>query len=505
MIRKQPKKLGRNAVKKALVTPAILAFAAWQLGGYLPTSGAQPADNPLDLPTPARKPNILFIVVDDLNDWIGCLGGHPQTKTPSMDRLAASGTLFTRAYCAGPVCGPSRAGIMTGMQPYRTGMYNNFNLFEKSELVGQVDTLAAVFKKGGYHTVGASKVYHGWNDPQAWDSYHNPRGNHPGPQPAQVPLSSIKEMNWDFGILEVPMADYNDVQSVEFIAREISRPQERPFFAACGIIHPHVPWYAPKEYFDRFPIETIQLPPHQADDLDDVAPSMRRRLADNGYEKALQKHGQVKEAIRAYLANVAFADDCVGMLLKALEDGPNRENTIVILFGDNGYHLGEKRWWSKATLWQRSARIPLMIRLPQGKPGAVCGRTVSLVDLFPTLVELAGLPSPRQQLDGCSLAPLLRDPSAPWNRPVVVTNERGNHAILDEHYNYIRYANGEEELYDQQRDPNEWTNLASNPELISVKSRLKALLPTLETEAPYAPWRDGKMPDYLKKEINGHR
>lgn len=470
----------------------LLVFAAWFIAAALCVEvPAQAAEG--------RPPNVLFIVVDDLNDWVGCLGGHPQAQTPNIDRLAAAGTLFTKAHCASGVCNPSRTAVMAGMLPYRTGVYNNFNRFEQSAVARDVDTLAAVFQKGGYRTVGASKVYHGWYDRKAWDRYTHPPIKNPEAQPAGVPAHGIAELaEHDWAALEIPLEKFGDVQSARWVAEEISTAHDRPFFAACGIIRPHVPWYAPKQYYDRFPIESIQLPPLKSDDLADIPPT-GQAIAGGSIDDVIQKHGKAREAVQAYLACTSFADDCVGILLDALENGPNRDNTIVILWGDNGFHLGEKRHWSKATLWSESARVPLIIRQPNGMPGQICSRTVSLVDLFPTLVELAGLPPPRQPLDGRSLVPLLEKPWREWDHPAVVTQERGTHAVCDERYSYLRYWNGEEELYDHENDPHEWVNRANDPALVAVKSRLMALLPSPESEAGYAPWDGGRMPNYLRR------
>jgi arylsulfatase A-like enzyme len=442
-----------------------------------------------------NRPNVLFIVVDDLNDWVGCLG-NTQVKTPNIDRLAAEGTLFTKAYCAGPVCGPSRAAVMSGMAPYRTGVYNNFNLLEKSDAIAKIDTLSATFKKGGYRTAGASKVYHAWNDPQSWDAYL-PRRQNPKEKPSVIHFGGDDQLSW--GSLDIPFAECFDAQAASWVADEILQKHEKPFFAALGIIRPHVPWFVPKEYFDRFPLDSIQLPAVNPDDLNDL-PEVGKAFVGNGNRhKGMEESGKWKEAVQGYLASIAFADDCVGKVLKALDRSPNRDNTIVVLWSDNGFHLGEKLWWSKATLWERSTHQLLIIRTPQGVPDQVCGRTVSLLDLFPTLVELTGIETPRQKLDGRSLVPLLQNPLREWNHPAITTQEKGNYAVRDERYRYIRYWDGGEELYDHEKDPNEWENLASNPELNGVKASLKALLPA--TAAEYAPWQQGEMPKYLKKQF----
>jgi len=393
---------------------------------YIVMSASVFADQP--------RPNVLFIAVDDLNDWVGCLGGHPQAKTPNIDRLAAKGVLFERACCAAPLCNPSRTAIMTGLRP------------------------------GTPYPPEAHRYQHGMRD---------------------LFSNKILARLIDWGPIEQPTEQTNDWRTADTAARFLQQEHHKPFFLACGIFHPHLPWYVSQEYFDMFPLESIKLPPRKEDDLDDVPP-IGRRMAGTAFT-IVREHGQWARAVQARLASCAFADACVGRVLEALEKSRYRDNTIVVLWGDHGYHMGEKDHWAKSALWEKATRTPLIIYVPGvSQRGGRCKRPVSLLDLFPTLIELCGLPQ-RDDLDGRSLAPLVRNPDAEWPYPAVITHSPywygPNHAVCTERYYYIHYSDGTEELYDMKHDPNQWTNLASNPEYLLVKTRLKQWLP--KVNAPH--------------------
>lgn len=312
---------------------------------------------------PSGPYNVLFIAVDDLNDWVGCLGGHPQARTPHIDRLAERGVLFERAYCPAPLCNPSRSAILTGLSPATTGIYNN-------------------------------KV-----------------------------------------------------------------------------------WFRDLPEFKDW----VTLPPYKADDLADV-PEAGRKIAGTA-SKVIKEHGQWRPAVPAYLASCSFADACVGHLLEALNNSPYKDNTIVVLWGDHGWHLGEKSHWSKSALWEEATRTPLIVAMPGvTKKLESCPHPVSLIDLHATLIELCDLP-PREDIESRSLVPLIKKPTRTWSYPALMTHGYQNHAVRNERYRYIRYANGDEELYDHQRDPNGWTNLAYRRDHAQIKMVLKAWLPIEDAEA----------------------
>jgi arylsulfatase A-like enzyme len=450
---------------------------------------------------------VLFVAVDDMNDWVGCLGGHPDVRTPNIDRLAGRGVLFTNAHCASPVCNPSRTAVMTGLRPSTTGVYHNGHWWRPA--LPEVVTLPQHFMTAGYRVLGGGKVYHhppGFNPPNGWheyfdqvfdDPWHRPKAGSAvtvrRPRwPPGFPLNGldkvtdvpgpINPMEFDWGPLDKSDLQMGDGQTVAWACRVLSQQHRRPLFLAAGTFRPHLPWYTPRKYFDLYPLSQVTLPPVKAGDLDDVPPAGVQLATARQRDFQLIRHTKKwREAVQAYLASISYADALVGRLLDALDRSPRAENTIIVLWSDHGWHLGEKGHWHKMTLWERATRVPLIVVAPGvGRPGTRCSRPVSLVDLYPTLNELCGLPL-REELDGTSLVPLLRDPSAPWNRPALITYRRGNHALRSDHWRYIRYANGDEELYDHRRDPNEWTNLAGRAEFAHVRRELTRWLPTEDT------------------------
>lgn len=445
--------------------------------------------------TEAARPNVLFLAVDDMKDWVNCLGGYEGTvHTPNIDRLAKRGMLFTNAHCPSPKCAPSRAAIMTGLRPSTTGLYDNGHWWMPNfpDLV----TIPIHFRSHGYLVVGAGKIFHhtaGNNPPNQWRLYQplrfrdDPwfRGvklNYPwskvGPYPENFPFSKVKGLGHenDWGSLPLREPEYDDTQTVDFAIAILNGRHDRPFFVACGLFRPHLPWYVPKKYFDLYPIDEIVLPKVKSDDLDDV-PSGGRKLAKarrSDFEK-IKNAGRWKHAVQAYLASISYADAQIGRVLDALDSSPYAENTIVLLWSDHGWHLGEKNHWHKTTLWEEATRVPFIISAP-GMKSARCSKPVSLINIFPTLNELCDLPTIDSH-DGVSLVPLLRNTKAAWNHPAIIEYKSGNAAIRSERYRYIRYNDGGEELYDLQTDPNEWHNLASNKEHEALKARLEKWLP----------------------------
>ena len=442
---------------------------------------------------PGKKPNVLFIVIDDLNDWVGCLKGHPQAKTPNIDRLARSGTLFTRAYCAAPACLPSRAATMTGVAPYRSGCYANSPTQTWQDiLLPKAVPLPAHLRAGGYETAGAGKIYHHYqNHPASWDDFwpsknlqfpptHVPEKEY---QPAfdkkPRPKNWYMEFNW--GPLDKPVEETGDWMSMKFVSQKLQEKRDKPFFLACGIYRPHVPWFVPRKYFEMFPLDKIQLPPKKTDDYSDI-PKGAPRSGPCVYYKVLDANGYHKQAVQAYLASIAYVDDLVGRLLKNLEASGHADNTIVVFSSDHGWHFGEKLTYRKFTLWEEACRVPLIVSLPKSmrgawRRGASCSAAVNLLDLYPTLVELCGVGPPRQRLDGRSLAPLLKNPAAPWEHGSITSHGFKNDSLRTERWRYTRYANGGEELYDHDADPYEWTNLADKPAYAEVLAALRKCLP----------------------------
>jgi arylsulfatase A-like enzyme len=440
-----------------------------------------------------EKPNVLFIAIDDLNDWTGKLGGHSQTTTPNIDRLADRGVLFANAHCAAPACNPSRAALMTGIAPYRSGVYVNPQPWKP--VLRDKATLSQHFMQHGYRAIGSGKIFHGgYPDPESWHEYWpSQTRNRPGdPSPKVKSVSGLNKAHFDWGPVDVDDSEMGDTQVVDWVIGQLQLKHDKPLFLACGIFRPHLPWYVPRKYFDRFPVDNIQLPAHRADDLDDIPEAGVKMARPTGDHAAVLKHDQWHAAVQGYLASVSYADGLVGRLIAALDASDYANNTVIVLWTDHGWHLGEKKHWRKFALWEEATRTPLIFVAPPGTPGLGQGtpagtrvdKPVSLLDIYPTLVTLCGLPE-RDGLSGQSLVPLLADASAHWERPAITTHGRLNHAIRTDRWRYIRYADGSEELYDHETDPMEYTNLAGQAELEAVKRELSAWLP--KQNAPDAP------------------
>ena len=441
---------------------------------------------------PTEPPNVLFISVDDLNDWIEPLGGHPQAKTPNLTRLAQEGVTFTHNYCASPACNPSRTALLTGRHTYSSGLYSNYQWWR--EVLPDAVTLPRYFADHGYWSAGAGKIFHNnMPDPESWDDYfpskerHMPSYVRPNPKgTVHMPPFTNMYMAFDWAPLDIPDEETGDYRSVSWVIEQLKRPHDKPFFLACGIYRPHLPWYVPQKYFDMFPLDSIQLPKVLQNDLGDIGERGREIAARGGdYHRHVLEAGQWKHAVQGYLASITYADALVGRLMDALAGSEYAENTIVILWSDHGWQLGEKNHWRKFALWENVVKTVLMIRvppgvgtLPSGTPaGARCDRITSLLDIFPTLLELCGLPQ-KADLDGHSLVPLLRDPQTPWVFPAITTYDFWEFSLRTERWRYTRYLDDSEELYDHSTDPEEWKNLALLPEYADVIRELKVFIPS---------------------------
>jgi len=427
-----------------------------------------------------EKPNVLFLAVDDLNDWTGFLGGAYQpVDTPNLDRLAARGVFFSRAYCSAPACNPSRASLLTGVRPSTSGVYYNANPW-RAQMPDAV-TLPQHFMAAGYTVHGAGKIFHGrFRDPQSWHVYFaRPKTMYPENRPVNgIPRTA----HFDWGPIPGSDQDMGDTHVVQFGVDFLREKHDKPFFLAVGLFRPHLPWYVPQKYFDRYPLDGIKLPKVKQDDLDDVPPLGRKMARPEGDHAKVRKYNQWEKAVQGYLASITYADGQIGRVLDALDRSPSADHTIIVLWTDHGWHLGEKHHWRKFTLWEEADRVPMIFIVPGlTRPGTRCERTVSLLDIYPTLADLCGLPV-GEHLEGDSLRPLLADPEAKWDRPVVTTHGRNNHAVRSERYRYIRYSDGAEELYDHEQDSMEWTNLADDPKLAEVKEDLARSLPEVNVE-----------------------
>lgn len=413
--------------------------------------------------TNSDKPNVLFIAIDDLNDWVGPLGGHPLAKTPAMDRLAARGTTFTNAHCQSPLCNPSRTSLMTGLRPSSSGVYGLAPWYRDLPEMQSIVSLPQHFANHGYTTASGGKIYHGGSNPRKLkDEFHvvgkvggvGVRPENPlVDTPAHHPLV-------DWGVFDHKDEDKGDYGVASWAIDQLKQKHDKPFFLAAGFFLPHVPCYATQKWFDLYPNDESVIPPILVGDRDDTPrfswylhwklPEPRRKF--------LIEANQQINIVRSYLACVSFVDSQVGRILDALEETGQADNTVVVLWSDHGWHLGEKDITGKNTLWAESTRVPLIFAGPGVSKGASCSQPAELLDMYPTLAELCGLPEPPQG-EGLSLVPQLQDATTNRDRPAICTHDHDNHGVASQKWRYIIYADGSQELYDLEADPNEWNNL----------------------------------------------
>jgi len=438
------------------------------------TSTARTEENP--------RPDIIFIIVDDLNDWVGCLAGHPDAKSPNIDALAASGMLFSQAYCNSPQCRPSRTSLNYGVYPFKTCTY--FNAKAKSETKITTPTMQQFFMDSGYRVASGGKVFHG-NPGKVGDSlFAKPRD--PKPPKGENNFNAKGAPN-DGYALDVADEEMGDYKVASWAIDQWNTVTEKPLFMSVGFYRPHRPLHVPMPWFDKFPIDSIRRPiePEGADDWSDM-PDFARRLARTHAHKPLHNglsdheyivaNDQWDATIRAYHASIAFVDRQIGRFVEQLKENPRGRETFVMLVSDHGWHLGEKKHWCKGAIWEQTTHIPFIVRGPGVKAGGTCTQPVSLIDVYPSLVDFAGLERPGW-LDGKSVKPQLDDPST-LRGPAISSYGEGNTSIRTERFRYIRYEDGSEELYDHKVDPNEWTNLANESEHKETKQRLAQMIPT---------------------------
>ncbi|VGO18552.1 sulfatase [Pontiella sulfatireligans] len=433
------------------------------------------------------KYNVLMIVVDDLNDWVATHGGHAQSLTPNLDRLARRGMKFMNAHCTAPICNPSRSSFNTGKYPFNIGIYDNE--IKDKKLFSERPSISRHFLNNNYYTVGSGKIRHVFAFTQEnWDV--NYKSKISGAPSAKEDIAlGLKRFKW--GPCDQPDEEFGDHLNVDFINSQYANiPEGKPFFFACGIYRPHTPLYVPRRFFDQYPLEDVQLPvvePHPMDGLSIPAKAFAWNFYDwldptPTYERSdfniiVDKHQQWDTVTQAYLACVAWTDYQVGRLLDQLDASPYTDNTIIVLFSDHGWHLGEKQSFRKATLWEESTRVPFIVSVPGFvTAGAETKEPASLIDLFPTLIDLCGLPS-IDDLDGTSMRPVLENPLSTVDRPAITTMGRGNHAVRSRDYRYIQYYEGSEEFYDHTQDPKEWTNLINNPEYSEIIAQHRKFVP----------------------------
>ncbi|QDV15420.1 Choline-sulfatase [Gimesia panareensis] len=437
----------------------------------------------------AQKPNILFIAIDDQNDWIGCLKGHPQIKTPNIDKVASRGTLFTNAHCQSPLCNPSRTSLMTGLRPTTTGIYGLAPWFRTVDRFKDRVSLPQYLEQNGYKTYSTGKIYHGGYGRKKTDKEFNVLGP-PAGVGVKPPKKLVNTPNphplVDWGTFPHKDEEKGDWKVASWAVDQLNKKPTEPFFLSVGFFLPHVPCYATQKWFDLYPADTVQLPPVLDVDRDDTPRFswyLHWKLPEPRL-KFLKEANEWHNLVRSYLACTSFVDSQVGRVVDALEKNNLAENTIIVIWSDHGWHLGEKLITGKNTLWERSTRVPLIFAGPGITEGAVCSKPAELLDIYPTLVELSGLP-PRTDLEGHSLVPQLKDANTPRKWPAITSHNRNNTTVRTENYRYIHYADGSEEFYDMKQDPTEWKNLINDPNYAKLIEEHRTWLPTVnEKPAP---------------------
>jgi uncharacterized sulfatase len=452
-----------------------------------------------------KRPNVLFIAVDDLNNACGCYG-HPLVKTPNIDRLAARGVRFDRAYCQFPLCSPSRVSLLTGLRPDTTRIFELQTDFRT--LHPNAVTLPELFRNNGYFVARVGKIYHygvpsqigtaGLDDPKSWEVTVNPKGRDRAEE-GKLRILAPKGAKGLGATLAYLEADGTDEEQTDgMVATETIRLMEsrrdRPFFLGVGFFRPHVPWVAPKRYYEPYPLDKITLPEQRPDDRKSrPAPALTNNQPHYGMTEAEQK-----EALRAYYASTSFVDAQIGRVLDALDRLGLAGNTVVVLWGDHGWHLGEHGLWQKQSLYEESARVPMIFAAPGLKgPGKGTAALAEFVDVYPTLADLAGL-TPPAGLHGVSLRPALEDPSKSVKEAAYTQVRRGGEkagfffgrSVRTDRFRYTEW--GEDgakgaELFDHRSDPHEYTNLAADPAYAEEVKRHKALLRAVHTAAPDKP------------------
>lgn len=474
----------------------------------------------MDLLNNEKKPNVLFIAVDDMRPFLGCYGDQ-NAHTPNIDSLAERGVMFSNAMCTAPACGPSRAAVLSGKYPTKTGIYYFQDWAGRKEFESFI-TLPEYFRQNGYKTFSSGKIHHDAKrvhsytqkavdanlsdsepDPfvkvaradREWDvnnvfvvndmQYnHNPCIDDCIYWGAKPQEQAIKEK--DYKLFSGPSDDSTmecqDGATVGFGVDILKQKHEDPFFLALGFVRPHLPFIAPRKYYEKYPIDSLSLNPIKHDDLNDVPWAGKRfaKVHDDIRIREADKMGRERVA-QSYYACVSFVDDMVGLVLRQLEKSPYKDNTIIVFWSDHGWHLGEKRSWRKFTLWEESARTPMIIVDPREKQnaGMICDKPVGLIDLYPTMAAMCGM-EVLDDLDGSSLFDLVKNPnnnSAQFSIPELTVYGKGNYSLRDETWRYIHYFDGSEELYNHKDDPYEWTNLADIPDCFEIKQYMRYYLP----------------------------
>ncbi|MEZ6055976.1 MAG: sulfatase-like hydrolase/transferase [Planctomycetaceae bacterium] len=448
----------------------------------------------------ARRPNVLFLAIDDQNDWVGHLGGHPLAKTPNIDAIAARGTTFLNAHCQAPLCNPSRTSLMLSLRPSTTGVYGLAPWFRTLDDWKDRVALPQHFATHGYKTAATGKIYHGGTGgggrkkpagegekkPTPEFQLTAPYGGVGTKPPKKLipatPMGNHPLMDWGVWPLDNDDTQKGDYLVASWTCEQIKTASpDEPFFLAAGFFLPHVPCYATQQWFDLYPDDDTVLPQILEGDREDT-PRFSWYLHWKLPEPRLawvRENQQWRNLVRSYLASTSFVDAQIGRIMQALEESGQADNTIIVIWGDHGWHLGEKGITGKNTLWDDGTRVPLIFAGPGVTPQQRCSQPAELLDIYPTLIDLCSL-APRQDLEGISLLPQLQNAATTRDRPAITSHNQGNHGVRSERWRYIRYADGSEELYDHTNDANEWHNLASHPDMADVLAEHRRWLPKVD-------------------------
>lgn len=432
----------------------------------------EPATQPPSEPAaPPPPPNILQISLDDLNDWVGFLGGHPQVKTPNLDRLAARSHVFEHAYCTVPVCSPARASVLSGLNPRSTGVYDLSTTFKAvNPSKRQFDEMLGA---KGYTVMRQGKVDHTFANGVAQ------------PLPAKMPMTNkqcpamLNEGAFDWGPAVGTEAEQPDHVYAQRVIDFLQTHKGGPFCVSLGMVRTHIAWYVPQRFLDMYPLDKVVLPMVPPDDMNDLGPEAKAYAAaptKQNFHDCIVKQGLWASAVQAYLASISWVDEQVGRVLDALDASPYAKNTMIVLWSDHGFHMGEKFHWTKLALWEHATRVPFLVSLPGQAQQVRQSACVSMADLAPTVMDYCAV-TPDYTMDGHSLRPLLTQPSTSWPYPAVTTLDANSHAVRTGKWRYIRYAGGEQELYDEESDSAEYTNLAANAAYKPVMDELAKYMP----------------------------
>jgi len=422
-------------------------------------------------------PNVLLFAIDDLNDWIGCMGGHPQAKTPNIDRLAERGVLFTNAHCQSPVCNPSRASLMTSLYPSTSGIYFLNPDLKESPVASKSTLMPQRFQEEGYYVTAAGKLFHGQQSAKYIPNYGGLFGG-VGPMPEEKISSYPGHPLWDWGAYPERDDQMPDYKIASWAKDQLAKTHDQPLWMGVGFLRPHVPQFAPQKWFEMYPLESVQLPKIVEDDLTDISQygvDITRLEHVAPTHEWVTENDQWKPLVQSYLACVSFVDDQVGRVLDALDNSEYADDTYIVLFTDHGFHIGEKDRHAKRSLWEDGTRTPMIIVGPGIAEGKKCNEPVQLLDIYPTLLELTGHKADATH-EGNSLAPLLKDIEGDWPHMARTSFGPGNYAIVSAQYRYIHYNDGTEEFYDHESDPHEWNNIIDDSSLeVEIQKHREAL------------------------------